>query len=241
MIGTECDVYAPCAVGGTITAETVEQLRCSVVAGAANNQLAAPALADRLHERGILYAPDYVINSGGVLHGTGLELLGWDQPQLDEALRGLGDTLHELYADDGRSPVHAAEALVASAAARARASGAAAASSTPRSRSQAAIGPPRSRIASSTRASVREVAEVADEVAAEAHGHASSSVVAREPRDHGLAQLARGAARAREHAQRDAVALAQQAEQHVPRLDRVVAEPHRLVRAPARAPPARPR
>ena len=89
-------------------------LRCRVVAGAANNQLAdAGELADRLHERGILYAPDYVINSGGVLHGTGLELLGWDQAQLDEALRGLGDTLLDLYADDSRSPVHAAEALVA--------------------------------------------------------------------------------------------------------------------------------
>src|SRR4051812_46124732 len=112
-LGTECDVYAPCALGGTITAETVERLRCRVVAGAANNQLAEPALADRLHERGILYAPDYVINSGGVLHGTGLELLGWNQAQLDEALRGLGDTLLELYADNGRSPVHAAEALVA--------------------------------------------------------------------------------------------------------------------------------
>jgi leucine dehydrogenase len=113
VIGTECDVYAPCALGGTITAATVEALRCRIVAGAANNQLAAPALADRLHERGILYAPDYVINSGGVLHGTGLELLGWDQAQLDDALRGLGDTLLELYADNGRSPVHAAEALVA--------------------------------------------------------------------------------------------------------------------------------
>jgi leucine dehydrogenase len=113
VIGTECDVYAPCAIGATITQATVEQLRCRVVAGAANNQLADPALADRLHERGILYAPDYVINSGGVLHGAGLELLGWDQPRLDEALRGLGDTLLELYADNGRSPVHAAEALVA--------------------------------------------------------------------------------------------------------------------------------
>jgi leucine dehydrogenase len=113
VIGTECDVYAPCALGGTITATTVEALRCRVVAGAANNQLASPELADRLHERGILFAPDYVINSGGVLHGTGLELLGWDQPRLDEALRGLGDTLLELYADNGRSPVYAAEALVA--------------------------------------------------------------------------------------------------------------------------------
>jgi leucine dehydrogenase len=113
VIGAECDVYAPCAIGGTIDAETVERLRCSVVAGAANNQLADPALADRLHERGILYAPDYVINSGGVLHGTGLELLGWDQARLDTALRGLGDTLTTLYSDNGRSPVHAAEALVA--------------------------------------------------------------------------------------------------------------------------------
>jgi leucine dehydrogenase len=113
VIGTECDVYAPCALGGTIDAETVERLRCRVVAGAANNQLAAPELADRLHARGILYAPDYVINSGGVLHGAGIELLGWDQARLDAALRGLGDTLLELYAEDGRSPVHAAEALVA--------------------------------------------------------------------------------------------------------------------------------
>jgi leucine dehydrogenase len=113
VIGCECDVYAPCALGAAITAATVEALRCRVVAGAANNQLADPALADRLHEREILYAPDYVINSGGVLHGTRLELLGWDHAQLDDALRGLGDTLLELYADDGRSPVHAAEALVA--------------------------------------------------------------------------------------------------------------------------------
>ena len=59
------------------------------------------ALADRLHERGILYAPDYVINSGGVLHGAGLESLGWDEAMVEERLRGLGDTLLELYADDG--------------------------------------------------------------------------------------------------------------------------------------------
>src|SRR6185436_16498736 len=113
VTSTDCDVLAPCAAGGVVNASTVEELRCSVIAGAANNQLASPELADRLYERGILYAPDYVINSGGVLHGTGLELLGWDHAQLDDALRGLGDTLLELYADDSRSPVHAAEALVA--------------------------------------------------------------------------------------------------------------------------------
>jgi leucine dehydrogenase len=106
-------VFAPCAVGGVIDAQTVERLRCRVVAGAANNQLAEPSLADRLHERGILYAPDYVINSGGVLHGAGLELLGWDAATLEARLRGLGEQLVALYsASDGASPVHAAERVV---------------------------------------------------------------------------------------------------------------------------------
>jgi leucine dehydrogenase len=107
------DVLVPCALGGVLDHDSVPRLQAPTVAGAANNQLASPDLADRVHERGILYAPDYVINSGGVLHGTGLELLGWDHAQLDDALRGLGDTLLELYSDNGRSPVHAAEALVA--------------------------------------------------------------------------------------------------------------------------------
>jgi leucine dehydrogenase len=114
-------VLAPCAVGGVLDGETVEQLRCRVIAGAANNQLAEPWVADRLHERGILYAPDYVINSGGVLHGAGLELLGWDEATLEARLRGLGDLLLELYAEDG-SPVHAADRLVERRLAQARAS-----------------------------------------------------------------------------------------------------------------------
>jgi leucine dehydrogenase len=66
VIGTECDVYAPCAAGGVSDCDTVEQLRCRIVAGAANNQLADPAVADRLHERGILYAPgEPTATSGG--------------------------------------------------------------------------------------------------------------------------------------------------------------------------------
>jgi len=111
VIATECDVLAPCAVGGIVNAETIDALRCKVIAGAANNQLASPELADRLHERGILYAPDYVINAGGVLHGAGLESLGWSEAQVEERLRGLGTLLKELYAQDG-SPVAAADRLV---------------------------------------------------------------------------------------------------------------------------------
>jgi leucine dehydrogenase len=111
VVRTECDVFAPCAVGGIVNAATVDEFRCRVIAGAANNQLASPELADRLHERGILYAPDYVINSGGVLHGAGLESLGWDEAQVEERLKGLGELLVSLYAQNG-SPVHAADRLV---------------------------------------------------------------------------------------------------------------------------------
>ncbi|MDA0183262.1 hypothetical protein OJ997_23325 [Solirubrobacter phytolaccae] len=112
VTGFACDVLAPCAVGGVINAVSIDQLRCRIVAGAANNQLAVPSLADRLHERGILFAPDYVINAGGVLHGAGLESLGWSEQQVDERLRGIGDQLLALYADGDGSPVHAADRLV---------------------------------------------------------------------------------------------------------------------------------
>jgi leucine dehydrogenase len=67
---TPCDVFAPCAVGAVLNDRTVPQLRCRIVAGAANNQLAEPRHGLRLHERGILYLPDYIVNAGGVLYLT---------------------------------------------------------------------------------------------------------------------------------------------------------------------------
>jgi leucine dehydrogenase len=113
-IETECDVYAPCATGGTLSADTIPRLRCRVVAGSANNQLATPADAERLQERGILYAPDFVINAGGVFYNVGIEALGWDAAQVERALKGIGETLAEIYARsdaDGISTGRAAEAL----------------------------------------------------------------------------------------------------------------------------------
>jgi leucine dehydrogenase len=97
-IGAECDVYAPCALGGTLNAETIPRLRCRIVAGSANNQLAEPEDAERLREAGIVYAPDFVINAGGVLNSLGVEHLGWTREQIEERLAGIGDTLEEIYA-----------------------------------------------------------------------------------------------------------------------------------------------
>jgi leucine dehydrogenase len=67
VYSTLCDVYAPCAIGATLNKETIPQLQCRIVAGSANNQLLTAADADRLLDRGIVYAPDYVINAGGAL------------------------------------------------------------------------------------------------------------------------------------------------------------------------------
>jgi leucine dehydrogenase len=97
-IGAECDVYAPCALGGTLNAETIPRLRCRIVAGSANNQLAEPEDAERLREAEILYAPDFVINAGGVLNSLGSEHLGWTREQIEERLAAIGDTLEQIYA-----------------------------------------------------------------------------------------------------------------------------------------------
>lgn len=67
VYGTACDVYSPCAVGATLNEATIPQLACRLVAGSANNQLEGPGDAERLAERGILYVPDYIANSGGAM------------------------------------------------------------------------------------------------------------------------------------------------------------------------------
>lgn len=68
IIGVDCDIYAPCALGATINDETIPQLKAKVIAGSANNQLKEARHGDKLHELGIVYAPDYVLNAGGVIN-----------------------------------------------------------------------------------------------------------------------------------------------------------------------------
>lgn len=114
VVRTTCDVYAPCATGAVLTAATIPRLRCRVVAGGANNQLGEVADAERLRAAGILYAPDFVINSGGALHLIGTEMLGWDAATLATRLAGVGDTLTEIYRhadDEGTTTEAAAEAI----------------------------------------------------------------------------------------------------------------------------------
>jgi leucine dehydrogenase len=114
-VETEVDVYSPCAVGGTLNARSIPRLGCRAIAGCANNQLAEPEDAERLRERGILYAPDYVVNAGGIIQLIGLEDEGWDEAQLEEHLAGIGDTLRTLFAEadaEGITPAEAADLLV---------------------------------------------------------------------------------------------------------------------------------
>jgi leucine dehydrogenase len=116
-IATECDVYAPCALGATLSAESIPQLRCKIVAGSANNQLAQPEAAELLRAAGILYAPDYVINAGGAIAINFLELNGRGQADVDAALVKIGDTLRGIYAradTAGITTAAAADALAAS-------------------------------------------------------------------------------------------------------------------------------
>jgi glutamate dehydrogenase/leucine dehydrogenase len=112
---TEVDVYSPCAVGGTLNAESIPRLACRAVVGCANNQLANPEDATRLQERGILYAPDYVVSAGGIIQLLGLEDEGWNEAQLEERLAGIGDTLRVIFTDadsEGITPDAAADRLV---------------------------------------------------------------------------------------------------------------------------------
>ena len=68
IFGVECDVFSPCARGAVINDKTIEQFKCKIIAGAANNQLAESKHGDMLEEKGILYVPDYIINAGGVIN-----------------------------------------------------------------------------------------------------------------------------------------------------------------------------
>ncbi len=98
VLETPCDVLAPCALGGVLDAGSIARLRCRGVAGAANNQLSEPEDAERLRARGILYAPDFVINAGGAVGITGQESLGWSPERARLEVLKIGATLERVFA-----------------------------------------------------------------------------------------------------------------------------------------------
>jgi glutamate dehydrogenase/leucine dehydrogenase len=92
-----CDVFSPCAVGGVLNSETIPRLRCKGVAGAANNQLESREDGQRLHRQGILYAPDFVCNSGGAVALTGLEALGMSDDYVARKILSIRDNLRSIF------------------------------------------------------------------------------------------------------------------------------------------------
>jgi len=107
------DVLAPCALGGVLSEETVPLLRCRVIAGAANNQLADDRVADLLSARGILWAPDFVANAGGVIN-IAEALHAYDAATARRRVRGIAATLDRIFDDSesiGATPLTAAMKL----------------------------------------------------------------------------------------------------------------------------------
>ncbi|GAK06554.1 LOW QUALITY PROTEIN: leucine dehydrogenase [Geomicrobium sp. JCM 19038] len=92
----ECDIFAPCALGAVINDDTIGRLRSKVIAGAANNQLKEQRHGDLLHEKGFVYAPDYVINAGGVINVYD-ELLGYDRDRVMKKVEGLFDSMTKVF------------------------------------------------------------------------------------------------------------------------------------------------
>ncbi|MFW3616086.1 Glu/Leu/Phe/Val family dehydrogenase [Billgrantia antri] len=97
IFDAEVDVFAPCAMGAVLTREVADRLRATVVCGAANNQLATPDVAGRLHDRGILYAPDYVANAGGVIEVEAQRHDRYDREAVMRHVERISTTIDEIF------------------------------------------------------------------------------------------------------------------------------------------------
>lgn len=112
-LAVACDILSPCALGPVVTENTLRHLACRAVAGAANNQLETPELGDALVRAGILYAPDYVINAGGLINVED-ELHGYDSQRAHAKAAAIGDRLRRVFGkarDERVSPSSAADRI----------------------------------------------------------------------------------------------------------------------------------
>ncbi|ADV27475.1 Glu/Leu/Phe/Val dehydrogenase dimerization region [Pseudoxanthomonas suwonensis 11-1] len=107
------DVFAPCAMEGALTMETIERLKAKIVCGSANNQLANHAVGDELHKRGILFAPDYAVNAGGVMN-VSLEIDGYNRERAMRLIRSIYHNVTRIFDVSEReaiSPQYAADRI----------------------------------------------------------------------------------------------------------------------------------
>lgn len=109
IYSVDMDIYAPCALGATLNDQTIPQLKCKVICGAANNQLAEDRHGKQLQELGILYAPDYLINAGGLMN-VSIEFEGWNDSKSRRMIDKIYDTTLEIfaYAEERAIPVNEA-------------------------------------------------------------------------------------------------------------------------------------
>jgi leucine dehydrogenase len=114
ILGVEADVLSPCALGAILDERSIQALRVPIVAGGANNQLATPEDGPRLDARGILYAPDYVINAGGIINVCTEYLRDGDASLVRKRIEGIPDRLEQIWAESagsGRDPASVADAM----------------------------------------------------------------------------------------------------------------------------------
>ncbi|MDO9370116.1 MAG: Glu/Leu/Phe/Val dehydrogenase dimerization domain-containing protein [Sphingopyxis sp.] len=113
IAGVEADIFAPCALGGALSHESVGKLKAKLVCGAANNQLASPDVAALLMDRGVVYAPDYVVNAGGIIN-VSAEYLGEDESDVELRVAAIAPrvaALLERAARERRSPAVVADEM----------------------------------------------------------------------------------------------------------------------------------
>jgi valine dehydrogenase (NAD+) len=113
LVGSDLDVYAPCALGGALDDTVVSTLSATIVCGAANNQLAHEGIEKQLQDRGVLYAPDYMVNAGGLIQVAD-ELQGFSFERAKQRAEKIFDTTARVFAlaqSEGVPPAVAADRL----------------------------------------------------------------------------------------------------------------------------------
>ena len=110
IYGVDCDIFAPCALGGVINPNTIPQLKCKLVAGGANNQLLSDADGEELHRLGIIYGPDYILNSGGIINAEAEIGRKYDPDRAREKTERIYEIMEKVIAISKREEIPTAKA-----------------------------------------------------------------------------------------------------------------------------------